>query len=154
MTYRTRRLLAKHTRMMRVLGHSVRSCSESDGWSRTYDVRIAGRRFTLWERPLTPQTWWVSVYAVTIDGRVRFIDRSSIFATALSGWEALTGIRYLGRYENGSPVHGHRLPVELVPIQSASGFPFNYSLPIVQTDNLPAKSVGTGHDPFAVGEAA
>lgn len=148
MTYRTLRLLSRHTRMVRRLGYDIKAVLPGEGWHAIYDVRIAGRRFTLWSKESSPGAS-TSLYALTIDGRVRFLDRSSIFSNALEGWEAITGIRYLGFYEDGSPVYGHREDVEVMP----SELPFlNYSKAIRRMENPPARSYPKTHDPFALAD--
>ena len=97
--------------------------SVSAGWVAHYDVRIAGRRFTLWAKESRLGSS-CSDFVIEIDGRVRFADISPIFAGALSAWEILTGITYLRRYENGSGVYGHHLPVEV--LSDRCGPLFNY----------------------------
>ena len=127
------RKLAKHTALTRRLGHDVRTASEATGFHRIYDVVILGRRLTLWAKDLD-RTSGVTIYAITIDGRVRFLDRASMFHSASEAWDIITGIAYLGRYDNGSPVYGCEHPVEIVAASGPGLFPFNYSRPILVTD--------------------
>lgn len=146
--YRTLRALARNTRTVRRLGYDfrdIRAISESAGWHSSYDVRIGGRRFTLWTCETFPGAS-VYLYAVTIDGRVRFLDRSSVFSCAMEAWEVVTGIRYLGFYEDGSPIYGHREEVEVLP----AALPFNYSRPLRRIENPPVRSYPDSHDMFRV----
>lgn len=145
LTYATLRALAHHNRMMRRNGYGVAAIPPSEGWSATYDVLIRGRRFTLWSKPVSSSA---CAYAITINARIRFVDRSAIFATALAAWEAITGIRYLGIYRNGSPVYGHRDRVVLIRKEGVGAACMNYTRPILRTNRVPARSYGFGHDPF------
>ena len=93
--------------------------SLDDGWLATYDVKIAGRRFTLWSQEVSSSC---TRYAITIDKRVRQVLRSNIFAPALDTWETLTGITYLLRYDStkGQGLYGHHLPVEIMEGRSVA----------------------------------
>jgi len=141
-TVPTLRLLAWHTRTMRLNGHKVPSSFPAPGWHSRYDVIIAGRRFTLWS------SMSASSAVITIDGRVRFINRESTFHTTSCAWEALTGIRFLGYNERYGTTYGHPLPVEVVQQADGGENLSNYTSPILVTDEALMQPDRHSHDTF------